>query len=939
MPTVVINAETGLAEQTDEKDAQSKLATGTHEAPIVSPDGVLGSAPISNMADLLAQGFKQPTTQELDHLVKKAKYSTTGQAIKSGVEGALESATLGVSAPVETAFGISTPEDMLARREFQPGARLTGQLLEPVAEAVSGVGLLSLAGKAIGKQTAKFGAKLAAEKIAEGIVEAAPSALAKIGTAAGKSAIHGAITAAGDEVAKNAINDPQQTMESALFNVGIGGAIGGVLGGAPTAVKSLWNSTHGEKLKGSVGALFQRVNGGHAIEPELDDLIIKSGLTIDPAVKAGLSDSAVARERLATLRTSDSKAGSYIRGQVQNLHEQVADETAKVFGKTKDDLKNLANYDVYDEGNKARSLIEDTLGVEHKASEAAYAEVRDKFKTVPLDRAEKDSLAAYILDPKNVPVGSLVGGSEQSLLNKVVKSIPKTANLDDLRNLASSAMREAHALNMPYFEKTLRAAFGGAEDAILDSKVSALAPELMGKHSAAKAGYHALMNKIEALNDVLRVGSFHGPKSFFAKLADDNMGAETLVKKLTNKENAEGLALLQKNFPEVADNVRGMFTTKMLKRAQGAAEGGEGLSLKSVTDQVAGMSPQLRSFILTPEMAQKLGAMQEVVGKLPKKGFGDTISSGISKTISDHAFGGVAGAATWLMGGGALGGSAAKWLGDKAAKELPDHVRLTLLRAMERSGPVNAAAFQTVSDQYQHAYAGTRLIKSAVNALVSDAKMPERALISSAQYARQLDKQLTQLNERPQDVEHIGGDSGHYVEDNKVHLTGLTVNAQNYLNNLKPAPLDGGTLGRPAPPSKEKQARYESALAVAANPVSIFGKIKNGTVTQNDLQDAAAMFPSVYANIQTQVHEAVALNAAKLKNLPMKQKRALSMVIGEPLDISLTPGTTAAAQGAHHTSAVRAQQEQPQVNTTGLKDLGKNAATPSQRSALKRAGG
>jgi len=97
---VLINKETGLAEDVAPGAMQQALSSGTHEIPVISPNGEMGSAPHESAQDLLyRQGYKQPTPEQLGDLMNYAKHSTPGEMLKTFAEGTGDALTFGLLLP------------------------------------------------------------------------------------------------------------------------------------------------------------------------------------------------------------------------------------------------------------------------------------------------------------------------------------------------------------------------------------------------------------------------------------------------------------------------------------------------------------------------------------------------------------------------------------------------------------------------------------------------------------------------------------------------------------------------------------------------------------------------------------------------------------------------------------------------------------------------
>lgn len=210
---IVINNETGLAENIP--DAEKAIAAGTHDVPLIAPDGQQMVAPAVEAPSLIEQGFRQPNKAELKDMLKHAEHSGTMGQVKAGLEGLASGATLGASVGIERALGVD-PADIKGRAEAHPVTHAIGEAIGFAAPAV-----------------------LAPEV----------AFTSKLGTAATRAAIDAALFQTGNEVSRMFMKDPVQTVESAVANIGLAGILGAGFGGALKGSHMLWESGPGMKLR------------------------------------------------------------------------------------------------------------------------------------------------------------------------------------------------------------------------------------------------------------------------------------------------------------------------------------------------------------------------------------------------------------------------------------------------------------------------------------------------------------------------------------------------------------------------------------------------------------------------------------------------------------------------------------------------------------------
>lgn len=198
------------------------------------------------------------------------KYGTLGQQIKTGLEGIGAAATFGLSTGLETALGVD-PADIRARREVNPGSHMIGQGI-----GLIGTAAIPILGEANALKVMTGAGNLATRAIGLGAAEGLAATAARGATAA---AVENAIFQTGDEISKMLSDDPGQSVETALTNVGLSGLFGAGVGGALGAAPKLWKATVGEKgaqfledFRGRIKEHTDNPDPGAILSQELDDL-------------------------------------------------------------------------------------------------------------------------------------------------------------------------------------------------------------------------------------------------------------------------------------------------------------------------------------------------------------------------------------------------------------------------------------------------------------------------------------------------------------------------------------------------------------------------------------------------------------------------------------------------------------------------------------------
>ncbi len=198
-----------------------------------SPEVPAGAIPIEQFqADTPEQ---QANINQAKESILQSKYGTGSQQAIAGLEAAGRSTTFGLSSKLEKSLGVN-PEDIRGREEANPITSTVGTiggLFTPGGEGA----ILGKAGEAI---AGKVVPRAVEATVKEGILQG-------VSRSAVKLAAENALFQAGDENSKMILNDPGQSVGSAITNIGLAGVLGAGFGGALGAASPLWKATVGDK--------------------------------------------------------------------------------------------------------------------------------------------------------------------------------------------------------------------------------------------------------------------------------------------------------------------------------------------------------------------------------------------------------------------------------------------------------------------------------------------------------------------------------------------------------------------------------------------------------------------------------------------------------------------------------------------------------------------
>lgn len=171
-----------------------------------------------------------------------------------------------------------------------------------------------------------------------------------------------------------------------------------------------------------------------------------------------------------------------------------------------------------------------------------------------------------------------------------------------------------------------------------------------------------------------------------------------------------------------------------------------------------------------------------------------------------------------------------------------------------------------------------------------------------------LKKELARLQMQPSKILDIADGVGHMVPNQSAQIGAHVANAVGYLNSIKPMNSQGGPLDKVMKPSKLQEYRYNKALDIAEDPLSVIHHAKDGTLEAQDLVTLNTLYPKVAQSIMQQATETL---FERKDRLTIKEKRGLSALLGAPLMLSQTPEACQAIMRANAGAETQENQNQP----------------------------
>lgn len=895
---------------------------------VLNPENELVSIPKNQLQAATQAGYTQATPEDIHEFKIQSQYGEGLGPAKAAAISAAKSSTFGLSTKALTAAGMK-PEDISGYEEANPVASAVGEV----------AGLFTPMGE--GAALAKLG-EAAIPRVLQGA-----GLISKVGSAAVKGAVETAAFQGGNELHKMFLGDPEQTVGTALTDIGLSGLLGAGVGGGIGAISPLWKETVGKKLGGFLEAVQKRANGESvSLAPEIESAITKSGVELAPEVRVALSDNPELINQWQKLQESTTSPGLKAQESLREFRKSASDNLVSSFGKSIDEIPLLT--DISD--SEAGQLIQKQVvkSVEEKLAPLTdqFESIKQQFSKVPFNNDVKSKLQQDLAEIAQKEGYLISAASPQNqVVQSAIKDLNNVKTLEDLRKLRSiigtNTFDPLNTKGLNHTGSLIKKAFNDVEENLVESVAGARSPQLLEQVKGTRNSYKQGMDLLESLNDRLHVGNYGGARSFVNGIKD--MKPEDVLRRLSSKSDAGLLDLLSKEFPEVSQAIKDHSINKLLSRASVKAPEGHAINSKTLFSALDKMSPEMRRYLLPPGAEEKLRATQTLLKALPER----MNPSGTAKTL-DSLWSKIPGSATALVtllsghgpvaaGASFILGQTAKWLG----RDVPDAMRLGFLKFLGHSGPVDPAAFKTMVDFAVATVKGENLLSKGVKNLFKSGQIVGPTLQLPDSKARQrLDKKVQELTADNSKLLEIGGDANYYLPEHGGQIAATAVRAVQYLNGLRPSEDKPGVLDGPRVPSTAEKSRYENALNIAEAPLSILHNIKNGTVTLDNVMDLKSIHPGLYNRMSQKMITEVMEVTAKKELIPYKTRFGLSLFLGQPLDASMTQYAIQANQVANQPQ-MAPQQTMEAPRQTGSKQalskLPQTFLTPNDARSIKKA--
>lgn len=225
-------------------------------------------------------------------------------------------------------------------------------------------------------------------------------------------------------------------------------------------------------------------------------------------------------------------------------------------------------------------------------------------------------------------------------------------------------------------------------------------------------------------------------------------------------------------------------------------------------------------------------------------------------------------------------------------------------------------AFKSSVDYLHSAVKGHDKLKNMSSSFLG--AKGQRLLEPDEKSREALKEHLQKVTEDPSELLKVGGKLGHYLPEQATQLAAAAATATNYLSSIKPLPHQPGPLDKVIEPGKMEMAQYDRQIDIAQQPLLILQHVKDGTLMPQDITTLKMIFPGLYDSMVSEATEALVNAKQKEMEIPYKQKQSLSMLLGQPLDYTMTPNAMQAIMKAQGPQQQRQQAKAEPKKASGV---------------------
>lgn len=584
-----------------------------------------------------AEMFAPPSESELDEV---------GGGTVSALSSFLNEMMLGNLPALEGAAAALVPTDDRSMKDRYVEER--DKAARTYATAQSKSPKLAQAGQAAGIGAGLLGG-YGASKVSEKVLRkvfgpAADTVMGAIRRGAADAAITGAVVGAAQEPGTiEGEFDPAGDLKKRLQAGGLGALIAAPIGGAGGAIARTLNvpfrmaQNDLAEREAAIMAATPRAEMAAAesllgaSQKSREAVINSAGKQLGIVPTTGMKSADPTKRFLEdSLSESPSGIGKMVSQKLRGVKSQLSTATGNLLKDRSADL----NYQ-FDVGSRIKEQLGSSLNNIYKPIKEAYAQLAPDLNAVKVDRASKARVMKFWGDRIDNSGLFLNGSPRKALADSFLQQLPRMESAAQLENMSNAIGQQIRALAKSGGYDPMLGEIQSAVDRLSQRSILKSAIANTGNHKSGKTArdlavkmfsdMRAVDKEYGALKKVLEqtrgVTKMSGPATMGTILDDlSEMPAEQLARAMFDPKNIAGLKFIQKQFPEVAKDLRGYKLREIADKSMTEAQGEitAFMDPKAFFRQVDGMPPYMKDFLFGSNV-KKLDPLKTLSLAIPGK--------------------------------------------------------------------------------------------------------------------------------------------------------------------------------------------------------------------------------------------------------------------------------------------------------------------------------
>ncbi len=847
--------------------------------------------------------------------VNEEKYGSGLSQLGTAAESAASALTFGLSKGAENFVG-----EKLGIPELQREAIEGRESENPWSSGAGAVG-----GVVGGLMTG--GATAAVPKAIEGAAKLGSAALklGKVATTAARGAIEGLLYAAGNENAKLMMGDPNQSIGSAVTNIGLSGLLSGGIAGSIGGAQQLWTSKFGSKVANELDNAIGSITDGKPLPGEVPSVptgpssakeLIEQELLRQ---KPNAYEVTKAAERLGvtptTGMTTASRLGQDIEGGLAKrptiAGARVAkeyDETLKTLARNADEtLAGRGDYTPAEAGREVKQGILDPLKKELAVIEGQYDKLKPHLEKMAISQPAREAAKQRIRASMGA-LAELPDTVEAKAAEKIINNLDSLKTVNGIKEYRTSISRELDGLMKGGDGSQKIPVLQAARDALTDMRTASvteaaeragapnsLAREAIEEIIATDKAYRGYKVKLKSLGDEASLGNIGNARKLLERL--EKIPDEKFASRIFDVKDSGQLQFFNDKFPRAFETAKKYKLQEIYENSleQGMGKNGE-FSIQKYLSQLREdgskkIGPEALNFILDPASQQKLADIRTVYRSMPgnPNPSGTSFAMAMGKMFTPEGLVNNANdmAQYFLLKAMPHLQKAAASVGGDEAAELA-----AVKFAAEAEKGASPEGFKAMAGFFRNMINGEKRINKSVDSLFSPAAP---MVLPQKKDTKKLKNTLAKMN--PAELLETDHGIGHYLPHHEMATAETAGSAVAYLHSLNQATYKALPFDTKPAVSNIMQDKLERALEIAEDPLSVIADVKNGSVAPEDLVHLKSMYPGLYSRLAEKMMTQLATLGPDAE-VPYRTRIGMSLFLASPLDSTMTPMAIQAIQAS-----------------------------------------